>query len=280
MEDTRQVHEEQVAAWNGRAGCAWLEAQEALDRMFLPFEALLAEAIPAGSGQSVLDVGCGTGATTLAIARRLGAAGRAIGIDISDPMIGGARSRAERDGSRAAFLVSDAQTYPFEPESFDLIVSRFGVMFFDQPVQAFANLRAALKDGGTLRAIVWRSPADNPFMTTGERAAAPLLPQLPPRKSEGPGQFAFGDRQKVAQILVDSGWNAVDIQPIDIECTLPTLELERFVTRLGPLGQALQEADEDTRTRVIDAVRAAFQPFAHGDQIRYTAACWMVNARR
>ena len=84
----------------------------------------------------------------------------------------------------------------------------------------------------------------------------------------------------MAQILADSGWNAVDIQPIDIECTLPAHELERFVTRLGPLGQALQEADGDTRTRVIDAVRAAFQPFVHGDEVRYTAACWMVNARR
>ena len=280
MENTSQVHEEQVAAWNGRSGCAWVEGQEALDRMFLPFEELLAGAVPAESGQSVLDVGCGTGATTLAIARRLGTTGRAVGIDISEPMIGLARSRAERDGSSAAFLVADAETYPFEAGTFDLMVSRFGVMFFADSVRAFANLRAALTDGGSLRALAWRTPADNPFMTTAERAAAPLLPQLPARRTEGPGQFAFGDRQKVAGILGESGWNAIDIQPIDVECTLPAHELERLMTRLGPLGQVLQEADGPTRSRVVDAVRAAFQPFVHGDEVRYTAACWMITARR
>ena len=280
MESTDRVHEEQVAAWNGRAGDAWVEAQEGLDRMFVPFEELLAEAVPAGSGQAVLDVGCGTGATTLAIARRLGPTGGAVGVDISEPMLGLARRRAERDGSRAAFLVADAQTHPFEPASFDLIVSRFGVMFFGDPVRAFANLRGALTNGGSLRAIAWRGPADNPFMTTAERAAAPLLPNLPARRPDGPGQFAFADRQKVAKILEDGGWTAIDIQPLDVECTLPAPELERYMTRLGPLGQVLEEADGPTRSRVVDAVRAAFQPFVHGDEVRYTAACWMITARR
>ena len=170
--------------------------------------------------------------------------------------------------------------YPLEAGAFDLVVSRFGVMFFGDPVRAFANLRAALTDAGSLRAIAWRSPADNPFMTTAERAAAPLLPDLPPRRPEGPGQFAFADPRKVAEILAESGWNAIDIRPLDVACTLPTLELERYMTRLGPVGQVLQEADGDTRTRVIEAVRAAFQPFVHGDEVGYTAACWMITARR
>ena len=284
MESTGQVPDEratdQAAVWNGRAGCAWVEAQETLDRMFLPFEELLAGAIPAGSGQSVLDVGCGTGATTLALARRLGTTGRAVGIDISETMIGLARTRAERDGAGATFIVADAQTHAFQAASFDLVVSRFGVMFFDHPVQAFTNLRTAVKDGGGLRAIAWRAPSENPFMTTAERAAAPLLPHLPARRPDGPGQFAFADSRKVAQILKDGGWTAIDVQPIDVTCTLPTPELERYMTRLGPLGQVLQEADEPTRSRVIEAVRAAFQPFVHGDEVRYTAACWLIAARR
>jgi SAM-dependent methyltransferase len=287
MSATEQVHEEQAAGgntdqrtrWNGRDGCAWVEAQEALDRMFTPFQELLVQQVPAGSGWSVLDVGCGTGATTLALAQRTGSIGRAVGIDISEPMITLARQRAAAEDSAASFLVADAQSYVFEPASFDLVTSRFGVMFFSDPVLAFANLRAALKADGRLQAIAWRGPADNPFMTTAERAAAPLLPNLPPRKADGPGQFAFADPKKVTGILEESGWHAIDIRPLDLDCVLPTPELERFMTRLGPLGQVLQDENEGTRLRVTAAVRAAFEPFVHGEEVRYTAACWMVVAR-
>ena len=279
MATTHETHDEQKALWNGRAGCAWVEAKDALDRMFTPFEDLLVQQIPAGSGRSVLDVGCGTGATTLALARRTGPSGRAVGIDISEPMITLARQRAESEGSAAAFLVADAQTHVFEPASFDLVTSRFGVMFFSDPVAAFANLRTSLRPGGALAAIAWRGAAENPFMTTAERAAAPLLPDMPPRRPDGPGQFAFADRGKVTGILSESGWAEVGIEPLDVTCTLPAAELDRYVTRLGPLGLALQDADEATRSRVIDTVREAFRPFAHGDEIRYPAACWMVRAR-
>ena len=149
------------------------------------------------AGGRVLDVGCGTGSTTLAVARRLGAKGRCIGIDISEPMIAAARARAEREGTPASFIRADAQTHAFEPASFDMIISRFGVMFFDDSVRAFANLRRAAKQTPSLRFIAWRSAAENPFMTTAERAAAPLLPNLPARRPDAPGQFAFADRDRV-----------------------------------------------------------------------------------
>ena len=215
---------DQQELWNGRAGCAWVEAQDALDRMFRPFEDLLVQQVPAGSGWSMLDVGCGTGATTLALARRTSPGGRAVGIDISEPMITLARQRAESEGSAASFLVADAQTHIFEP-SFDLVTSRFGVMFFSDPVAAFANLKTSLRPGGTLAAIAWRAAAENPFMTTAERAAAPLLPDMPARRPDGPGQFAFADRGKVTSILNESGWAEVDLQPLDIACALPAADI-------------------------------------------------------
>jgi len=270
---------DQKTVWNGRGGRAWVEAQDALDRMFTPFEDLLVQQVPAGSSWSILDVGCGTGATTLALARRTGPGGRAVGIDISEPMITLARQRAESEGSAASFLVADAQTHGFDSASFDLITSRFGVMFFSDPAAAFTNLRRCLRPAGALAAIAWRGAAENPFMTTAEQAAAPLLPDIPARRPDGPGQFAFADRGKVTSILNGSGWAEVDLEPLDITCTLPAAELDRYVTRLGPLGLVLQDADEATRSRVIDAVRSAFRPFAHGDEIRYSAACWMVRAR-
>ncbi len=279
MDVTHPADDEQAALWNGRAGRAWVDAQAFLDRMFKPFEELLVEAVSAGARSRVLDVGCGTGSTTLAVARRLGAKGCCIGIDISEPMIATARARAEREGAPASFIRANAQVHALEPASFDMIISRFGVMFFDDPVRAFANLRWAATNGAELRLIAWRSAAENPFMTAAERAAAPLLPNLPARRPSAPGQFAFADRRRVCSILEESGWAEIDIQPIDVACVLPEQELARYVTRLGPVGLVLEDADDRTRTRVADAVRAAFDPYVHGTEVRFTAACWMVAAR-
>jgi SAM-dependent methyltransferase len=280
MNVTRQTAEEQTKLWNGPAGHAWVEAQELLDPMFKPLEDLLVEAVSARAGRRVLDIGCGTGSTTLAVARLVGARGRCTGVDISEPMITAARARAEREGTLADFIRADAQTHAFEPASFDMIISRFGVMFFDDSVQAFANLRRASEDGAGLRFIAWRSPSENPFMTTAERAAAPLLPNLPARRPDAPGQFAFADPRRVSGVLEESGWAGIDIRPIDVACTLPEKELVRYLTRLGPLGLVLHEADDRTRAQVIETVRAAFEPYVHGAEVRYTAACWRVSATR
>ncbi|MGT2431847.1 class I SAM-dependent methyltransferase [Cupriavidus basilensis] len=279
MDVTHQTDNEQMALWNGRAGRAWVESQALLDQMFKPFENLLAEVARAGSWRRVLDVGCGTGGTTLAVARQLGAKGHCTGIDISEPMIAAARARARQEDTTASFIRADAQTHAFAPASFDMIISRLGVMFFDNPVLAFANLRRAASGDAGLRCLAWRSAAENPFMTTAERAAAPLLPNLPARQPGAPGQFAFADRHRVASILEESGWAAIDIQPIDVECTLPENALTGYLTRLGPVGLVLEDADERTRAQVIDTVRAAFDPYVHGEEVRYTAACWMVSAR-
>jgi len=270
--------DDQKALWNGTAGCAWVEAQETLDGMYAPIEQLLTDAVVAGEPRRVLDVGCGTGATTLAVARRLGAAGECVGVDVSEPMLAAARSRAEREGTPATFIRADAQTYPFEPSSFDAIMSRFGVMFFDHAVSAFANLRRAARAGAELRCVVWRSPEENPFMTTAERAAAPLLPNVPPRLPDAPGQFGFANARRVRQILDESGWAGVDIQPVDVECTFPERELTRHATRFGPLARVLDEADERARTRVVETVRAAFEPYVHGADVHFVAACWMIAA--
>jgi SAM-dependent methyltransferase len=278
MNTTHDTTSEQTALWNGAAGRAWVEAQHVLDRLFSPFEDLLVAAVRAASARSVLDVGCGTGSTTLAVARALDANGRCLGIDLSEPMIALARARAARERIPAEFVCADVQVHAFEPDSVDMILSRFGVMFFADPVQAFSNLRRAARDGAELRCIAWRSAADNPFMTTAERAAAPLLPNMPPRRADGPGQFAFADRDRVHAILHESEWTGIDIRPIDVACTLSEQDLFRYVTRLGPVGLMLQDADDDTRARVGESIRGAYDPYVHGDQVRFTAACWMVTA--
>jgi ubiquinone/menaquinone biosynthesis C-methylase UbiE len=277
---TRQKVDEQTKLWNGSVGCAWVEAQSLLDRTLQPFEDLLVEAVAASGARHVLDVGCGTGSTTRAFARLVGAGGRSVGIDISEQMVDAARMLAEQERAPATFICADAQTQAFEPASFDLITSRFGVMFFADPVQAFANLRQAAASDARLCFVAWRSAADNPFMTTAERAAAPLLPKLQARVANAPGQFGFGDAQRVHSILEESGWTEIEIRPIDVSCTLPESELNGYATRFGPVGVALREVDPQTRAQVVATVRAAFEPFVHADEVRFTGCCWMVRARR
>ncbi|SDC26198.1 class I SAM-dependent methyltransferase [Actinokineospora iranica] len=269
---------DQTALWNGVAGQAWVQAQDLLDQMFTPFENLLVDAVLAQSPTAVLDIGCGTGGLTTAVARALGARSRCVGVDISEPMIGAARARADRENTRAAFVRADAQTHAFPPGDAEMIISRFGVMFFDDPVEAFANLRRAAADGAGLRFIAWRGAGENPFMTTAERAAAPLLPNLPARNPDAPGQFAFADADRVRGVLAESDWADIDIAPLDVVCALPEPDLVRYLTLLGPVGRALHDADERTRALVIDTARAAFAPFAHGTEVRFTAACWLVSA--
>jgi SAM-dependent methyltransferase len=279
MNDVTQTENAQMALWNGSAGRAWVAEQALLDRMFKPFEDLLAGIIDAASGCRVLDVGCGTGSTTLALAQRLGTTGHCVGADISAPMIAAARARAEQATTTVSFICADVQTYAFEPASFDRIMSRFGIMFFNDPVLAFANLRRAASDSAELHCIAWRSASDNPFMTAAERAAAPLLPNLPVRLPGAPGQFAFADRQRIFSILGQSGWGEIDIRPLDVDCTLSEGDLLGYLTRLGPVGLALQEAGEGTHAHVIETIRSAFDPYVHGTEVRYTAACWMIKAR-
>ena len=259
--------------WNGSAGHAWVAAQGALDQMFAPFNDLLAEGLAAGR---VLDVGCGTGSTMLALAER---GMDCTGVDPSAPMLAAARARMEGAGRAARFIQADAGTYMFAPGKFDALVSRFGVMFFADPVAGFANLRGAARPGGQLRFAAWRGTADNPFQVAAEEAARPLLPELPPRNPGEPGQFALGDRDRVFSILKESGWAAIEIEPVDVVCRFARAGLETYIAVMGPVGRVLQQADDGMRARVMAAMRPAFNAFVEGDEVCFTAACWMANAR-
>jgi hypothetical protein len=131
--------------------------------------------------------------------------------------------------------------------------------------------------------LAWREPAENSFMTLAERAAAPLLPDhflgLAPRRQDAPGPFAFADRRRVAAILEQSGWTGIDIDPIDVPCSFPETQLDRYLTWMGPVGRILQGADGPIRARVLEHLRAAFDPYVRDGQVRFTAACWMIGSR-
>jgi SAM-dependent methyltransferase len=274
--DEPRTTQSQAELWNGRGGDAWVETQDVMDRVLQPMGDVLVDTVAELAPRRVIDIGCGSGQTTVAAARRLVDA-EVTGIDISEPMIAAARARAEREGVDASFVHADVQQYEFEARSAGVVMSRFGVMFFDDPVLAFSNLRVAASGGGSLRVVVWRSVDENPFMSAAPRAAAPIVP-MPSIEPNTPGPFGLADPGYVRSILESSGWVAIDLEPIDLECTMPEAELVRYFTRIGAVGRVFGDLDVETQKRVLAAVRPAFDPFVDGDEVQFTAACWMVSA--
>ena len=266
----------QVEYWNGGAGDTWVALQERIDRQLDPLGRAALAALGPRAGEHILDVGCGAGQTTLQLADAVGPGGRVIGIDISQPLLAAADKR--KKDARVSFVRADAQTYAFG-QVFDAIFSRFGVMFFADPVQAFANLRRSLKPRGRLAFVCWRAEAENPIMTVPLAAAAKHLPPLPPPGDpDAPGPFAFADRVRLARILEAAGYGAIAIAPHDEDIggndRSATLEL---ALRLGPLGRLLREHPEQTAA-VVDAVRDALERFIVDGVARLPSATWIATA--
>lgn len=271
--------EREGLAWNARRGSVWTDLQPLLDRLFSPFEDMLTDGSITGNVRDVLDIGCGTGAITLAFAKRLASRGNSIGIDISGPMLALARSRAAAAGlGNARFVEGDAQCFDFPRHAFDAVTSRFGVMFFADPVRAFANIRQAVRPDGTLACIVWRRGAENPFMVAAERAVAPILGWPDQAAPEAPGQFAFADAARVERILRAAGWRRVEISPIDVPCSLTRADLTLYARRMGRVGMVIPDLDPALREKVEKALDDAFAPFVVDDTARFDSACWLVRA--
>jgi len=279
MEKEKHSGSSEAALWNSVIGQNWVASQAILERLFKPVEIEIVDFTRALRPASVLDIGCGTGATTRAIRRALADPARCTGIDISEPMIAAARAHAAADGQGPGYICADAQRHDFGQARFALLVSRFGVMFFDEPVRAFENLRRTAMPGAQLKFCCWRSPDDNPFMTVAERAAAPLMPHLSVRDPDGPGQFAFADPVKIRRILSESGWANIRIEPADFPCRMAEADLVPYFTRLGPVGRVFHLETPETQASVIETVRQAFEPYIDGGEVRFVAACWNVEAR-
>jgi SAM-dependent methyltransferase len=268
----------QVAYWNDTAGRTWADLQELIDRQLEPLGARGIRMLAPAAGERILDVGCGAGATTLALARAVGPTGAVVGVDISRPLLDRARHRA-LCAANVSFIEADAQTHAFALASFDAVFSRFGVMFFAEPAAAFANLRRALKPGGRLAFICWRTPAESPIMTLPAQAAAPHLPPLPPPEPDAPGPFAFADPDRVRRILAEAGLEAVEITPHDELIGSGDLETSlRLARNIGPLSRILRE-NPHLADKAMAAVRDALAPHEGPDGVKLNAAVWIVRAR-
>ncbi len=279
MNKTHNIQSDMKTLWNGAAGNAWVESQSLLDEMFKPIEQALVKAAIDSGASNVLDIGCGAGTTTLTCSRALGEKGKLTGLDISAPLIEAANLQAKKTKSLAQFVCADAQEYTFASNAFDLIISRFGVMFFSDPVVAFTNLHKAANEEARLHMYAWRHPGVNDFMTTAMRAAAPFLPPMPKPEPNTAGQFGFADPDYVMSVLEEAGWKDAKLEKVDFLCSFPAEQIEQYNTRLGVLGTLLPELDENVRNKIISVVNAAFEKFISADRAQFTAACWKITAR-
>jgi SAM-dependent methyltransferase len=273
----------EIAYWNEQAGPRWVQMQDALDRAFVNMTALLLARADPQPGERVLDIGCGAGTTVLAVAERVGAEGHVTGVDVSAPMLDLARTRVAAAGlgpARVTLLRSDAATHDFVADTFDRALSRLGVMFFDAPEAAFANIRRGLRAGAPIAFVCFRRLADNPWFVVPFEAARPHLPPMPQADPLAPGQFAFANADRVRGILSAAGFRDIAITAenpmmeggkLDEACAL--------AGRLGPLARASLAASPEQQAAAMAAVRAAMAKADGPLGVRLPAGIWVVSAR-
>jgi len=279
-------NDEQFDYWNGPEGQHWVDRDTLFDAMLAPFvEPVLDVAAIAGADR-VLDVGCGNGATSCAAARRA-ANGRVVGVDISEPMLARARERAVEEGvGNVEFVHADAQDHDFGAESgmFDVMISRFGVMFFADPIAAFANLARALRPGGRVAFACWQSLFANQWVAVPGAALLPIVGPPDPPPPDAPGPFAFADRDRVQSILDAAGFTQIELDnlhvPVLVGGGLPLDDAVAFLGEGGMGKRLLGDVDAPTRDRALAAVRDALEPFTTADGVRLDSAAWLVQASR
>jgi len=275
---------EQIRYWNETAGPKWVALQEMIDRHIRAFgDAAIDRAAPR-PGERVVDVGCGCGQTSIELARRVAPGGSVTGIDLSAPMLERARTNARANGvDNATFENADAQTHTFSAP-FDLLFSRFGVMFFADPPAAFTNLHRALRPDGRLVFVCWQNVQLNPWMFIPLMAAAQHIALPPPPAPDAPGPFAFADADRVKKILGDGGFRNVSLDSLPMTLAVGgATEIDsavEFLIQLGPAAAALREApDPSVQPRVVAALREALQPYyVAGEGVRMDASAWLVTA--
>lgn len=275
---------DQIDYWNSDVGERWARYQDRLDAMLQPFSDAVLGLADIKPGTRIMDIGCGCGATSFDAAAKTGASGHTLGVDISAPMIARAKARASELGSTAEFMLADAAAHDFGADAFDLLVSRFGIMFFVEPAAAFAHMKKALSPSGRVAFVCWRPMKENGWVSVPYFAALPHLPEQEKPVPGAPGPFAFADPERFRGILKEAGYKDISIDPFDASLTLGQgadavpLALEQTLA-IGPLSRALKGLPDETKARVTDAVREALVKHETENEVRLGGAVWLVSAR-
>jgi SAM-dependent methyltransferase len=259
---------DQIAYWNGPGGQHWADRQPTQDIVLAPVSGILIDRAKAKPCERIVDVGCGCGATAIVLAQKVGPAGHVLGIDVSAPMLARARQLVPAD-LPVEFVLADATVYQFVPASFDLVASRFGVMFFGEPALSFANLRRALR-------------RDNPFFMAPLQAVYKHAPELPQLGPEDPGPFSFASEARVHRILGEAGFSAIEMEPCNLSLDIAVGRgLDAAVEaalEIGPAARALAEQPPEVRAAATNSIREALAPFASGQSVPLAASISIVTA--
>ena len=275
------VNAEQRKRWDEEEGHHWVAEAERFDRMLAPYGDRVIAGLAPEPGEKILDVGCGNGALLLDIAARVGPQGGVVGLDLSGPMLGLAEKRAaERGIGNAWFTKGDAQVHDFGPWKFDGVTSRFGVMFFDDPVAAFANLRAAVKPGGRLAFACWQDVFQNEWVMVPAAAILQFVPMPEPPGPGAPGPFALSDPERTGSILADAGWSNVELEGFEIRQWLGAdpATVVGFLRKTEIAKSMLGEVDEATAEKAWKAVETKLADHTDDDGVHLTGRAWLVTA--
>ena len=282
--NTNRGNADQIAFWNGPSAERWSKLQREIDRNMQPVTAAALAKLKPQPGERIVDIGCGAGETALAIADRVQAHGHVLGIDVSSPLLKVAAARAAVTPEYPIELRNaDAASHRFAAASFDALFSRFGVMFFADPVAAFANLAQALKPGGRLVFACWRDRRDNRWVRLPVEAARKHIAQLPPPPGpDDPGPFAFADEARIVRVLTEAGFAGIDIERFDADLFYggDAADAARFLTQMGPVASVLNDHPPATRDAVAQEIETMLAPEQGPGGVRLAASTWIVAARR
>ena len=277
------TNSDQAEYWNDRTGPNWVRYQRQLDGQIHGLGEMAMDSAAIQPDQHVLDIGCGCGDSALGLARRVGSAGFVQGVDISQPMLDHARQRAALEPAlNLRFEHCDAQTHKFPPGAFEHAFSRFGVMFFDDPVAAFSNIRDTLKETGRLSFVCWRGLDENPWMSLALGVACRFVdpPDAPPPGAPGP--FALAAPGRIQEVLEPAGYANISVERLDQEIYLSgpgtVAEAAAHTCRMGPVARVLGDSDEETKRQVEAVLNTALAPYHDGTGVHMASACWLVGA--
>ena len=278
-----EINLKQKEFWSGSGGDVWVNKQSEMDIMLNPLGTKAISKLDLSKATKIIDIGCGCGATTLEIAKQLGE-GEIIGVDISKPMLARAAKNASAQSlSNANFQVLDVQVDDM-PSDFDIAFSRFGVMFFEDPYQAFSNIYNSLKEKGQLSFVCWQNPSLNPWQSLSLLVIKEYL-DLPSPPPKSPGPFAFEDKNYISDILNQSNFKDIEIEDNQEDIVMfsgKSIEeaCEDYLTINPVVTEMLKNSKEELKDEILQALILKFSEFHNGDGLLFPSATWIVTARK
>jgi len=279
-----EINKNQKEFWSGKGGDIWVNQQEAMDSMLSPLGKAALDKLNLDQKENILDIGCGCGQTTLEIAEMI-PEGKITGLDISVPMLERAKDTAMKKYlPNVSFECKDVQTDDLGNSTFTKCFSRFGVMFFEDPVRAFKNINSSLVDGGSLSFVCWQAPSLNPWQSLSVRAVKKYL-DLPSPEPRSPGPFAFAESEYINSILKESNFEGIEIESHEAEVKMfpgrDLLDSAKDYLSINPvIENMIKDSEEDQRNKIINSVVEAFSPFYTPKGLRFPSATWLVTASK